>query len=166
MPPQKMSSADASISSTIAANPLPKPPMTAACDLSSLDLPVAPDVCPTTLLEVRMALGALGEDSGHVETLFISVDTEYDQPENLASYVSAFHPSITGLTGTEAQVAEAAKAFNVTYGRAASTDSKDTLDDIYHTAYVFLMDRDGSFVDVFGYGTGGERIARRVRELL
>ncbi len=125
-----------------------------------------PDVCPTTLLEVRSALGALGDKSTDVETLFISIDTAHDDPESLAEYVGAFHPSITGLTGTEAQVAAAAEAFNVTYGGTAASGGDGGLDDIYHTAYVFLMDRDGSFADVFGYGTRGARIADRVRELL
>jgi cytochrome oxidase Cu insertion factor (SCO1/SenC/PrrC family) len=37
-------------------------------------------------------------------------------------------------------------------------------EEIFHTTYLFLMDREGQFLDVFGYGTKGGRIAARVRE--
>ena len=33
-------------------------------------------------------------------------------------------------------------------------------------SYLFLMDREGVFLDVFGYGTRAERIAEKLREIL
>jgi cytochrome oxidase Cu insertion factor (SCO1/SenC/PrrC family) len=125
-----------------------------------------PDICPTTLLEVRSALNDLGEDAEQVQTLFVSIDRKNDTQEQLASYVAAFHPSIIGLTGSEEQVEAAAAAFNVTYGVQSAAESASGQEEIFHTTYLFLMDREGRFLDVFGYGTKGERIADRVGENL
>lgn len=125
-----------------------------------------PDVCPTTLLEVRAALQLLGDDAANVQALFVSVDHDHDSPQQLASYVTAFHPSLVGLTGTVEQIAAAAASFNVTYGVQAAADSASGREEIFHTAYLFLMNRDGEFIDVFGYGTRAERIAAALRSYL
>lgn len=123
-----------------------------------------PDVCPTTLFEVSRALKQLGDEAGHVQTLFISIDIKNDTPETLGAYVGVFHPSFVGLTGSEKQLAAAAAAFNVTYGFEPAGQSASGRDEMFHTSYLFLMDRDGRFVDVFGYGTKAEIITRAIRE--
>jgi protein SCO1/2 len=125
-----------------------------------------PDVCPTTLFEVRRALQLLGEDAEDVKPLFVSVDPENDTEEMLAAYVAAFHPSITGLTGSDEQIAAAAVSFNATYGINSASRTASGRDEVFHTAYLFLMDRDGDFIDVFGYGTKAEVIADAIRALL
>lgn len=125
-----------------------------------------PDICPTTLLEVRSALNELGDDADQVQTLFVSIDRKNDTQEQLASYVAAFHLSIIGLTGSEEQVEAAAAEFNVTYGVQSAAESASGQEEIFHTTYLFLMDREGRFLDVFGYGTKSERITGRIRENL
>ena len=125
-----------------------------------------PDVCPTTLLEVRDALRLLGEDARQVQALFVSVDHDVDSPRQLAMYVAAFHPSLVGLTGTTEQIDAAARSFNVTYGVQKAEDNVAGSDEIFHTAYLFLMDREGEFVDVFGYGARADRIAEVLRKYL
>ena len=125
-----------------------------------------PDICPTTLIEVRTALQDLGDEAGAVQPLFFSIDREHDSPERLADYVAAFHPSLVGLTGSAEQLERAARAFNVIYGKTPALESASGRDEIFHTTYLFLMDRDGRFIDVFGYGTKGKRIAETVREYL
>ena len=125
-----------------------------------------PDVCPTTLFEVRRTLQLLGDDAANVRPLFVSVDPANDTQQKLAAYVAAFHPSIIGLTGSDEQIAAAARSFNVTYGINSASRSASGRDEVFHTAYLFLMDRDGAFVDVFGYGTRAEGIAAAVRDVL
>lgn len=122
-----------------------------------------PDVCPTTLLEVRRALQLLGEAANDVQPLFISVDPANDTPERLAAYVAAFHPSMTGLTGSDEQIAAVAEAFNVTYGVTPATEATSGREEVFHTSYLFLMGRQGEFVDVFGYGTRAEIITETIR---
>jgi len=122
-----------------------------------------PDVCPTTLLEVRDALRLLGDDAVHVQPLFVSVDSDFDSSQKLAAYVAHFHTSLIGLTGTAEQIDAAAESFNVTYGVKASEESSSGREEIFHTSYLFLMDRDGEFLDVFGYGTKAERVVETLR---
>jgi protein SCO1/2 len=125
-----------------------------------------PDVCPTTLLEVAQAMRRLGEDAVNVQPIFISVDREHDTPEQLARYVAAFHPSLVGLTGSKQQLDAVAASFNVTYGVEPASSDPLAPGDVFHSAYLFLMDRQGGFLDVFGYGTKADVIAARLRDYL
>ncbi|HYT15329.1 MAG TPA: SCO family protein, partial [Burkholderiales bacterium] len=52
-----------------------------------------PDVCPTTLAELRAVKEQLGEDGKKLQVLFVTVDPERDTPKLLANYVPAFDPS-------------------------------------------------------------------------
>jgi len=58
-----------------------------------------PDVCPTELQSISLALDALGPAAAAVQPLFISIDPERDTPARLADFVSSFHPQFVGLTG-------------------------------------------------------------------
>lgn len=125
-----------------------------------------PDVCPTTLFEVSRVMRRLGDDAAKVQPIFISIDRENDTPERLASYVAAFHPSMIGLTGSRQQLDAVANSFNVTYGVERSSDGASAPDSIFHSSYLFLMDRQGGFLDVFGYGSKAEIIEAGLREYL
>ena len=117
-----------------------------------------PDVCPTTLFEVARVMRHLGDDASNVQPIFISVDVENDTPEILTSYVAAFHPAMVGLIGSRQQLDAVAASFNVTYGVEPGTES------VYHSSYLFLMDRQGGFLDLFGYGVKAVAIEARLRE--
>ena len=123
-----------------------------------------PDICPTTLFEVARAMRRLGDDASNVQPIFISVDREHDTPERLASYVAAFHPSMVGLTGTVQQLDAVADSFNVTYGVEPGSDGAAGPDSVFHSSYLFLMDRQGRFLDVFGYGSKADAIEAKLRE--
>ena len=63
-----------------------------------------PDICPTDLMQIGLAIDKLGAAGAQVQPLFISIDPERDTPSVLADYVSMFNPRIVGLTGPPAQV--------------------------------------------------------------
>lgn len=79
-----------------------------------------PDVCPTDLATISQALNLFEKQdparAARVQPLFVSVDPARDTPPVLKDYLSAFHPRLVGLTGSEAQVAAAEKKF-VVYAR-------------------------------------------------
>jgi protein SCO1/2 len=110
-----------------------------------------PDICPGTLFEVARTMKMLGDRSNDVQPIFISIDPDNDTVEIIADYVRAFHPSLVGLTGSDEQIASTAKAFNVTYGVTKSADGFAP-SEVYHSSYLFVMDRQGGFLDVIGYG--------------
>jgi protein SCO1/2 len=100
-----------------------------------------PDVCPTTLAELKVAKDQLGEDGKRLQVLFITLDPERDTPELLASYAPAFDPSFLGLYGDAAATARTAKEFKVFYQKApGKTPDGYTVD---HSAGSYVFDPQG-----------------------
>jgi protein SCO1/2 len=100
-----------------------------------------PDVCPTTLADLRLAREQLGEDGKRVQVLFITVDPERDTQQLLANYVPAFDPSFLGLYGDAAATARVAKEFKVFYQKApGKTPDSYTVD---HTSGSYVFDPQG-----------------------
>ena len=107
-----------------------------------------PDICPTTLAYIASVLDLLGPEAERVAPLFITVDPARDTVPVMAEYVSAFHPRLVGLTGTEAQVAEAAKSFRTWYERVEDETAPDG-HMMAHAGHIFLMRPDGGFDALF-----------------
>lgn len=129
-----------------------------------------PDVCPTTLSTVALVLDQLGDDAASIQPLFVSVDPARDTPAVLAEFVALFHPRLVGLTGTEDQVAAAARAYRAYYAKAplpgeeaVGADGDYAMD---HTAYLYLMDPDGLYAKVFSPTDTAETIAGQIRSRL
>ena len=126
-----------------------------------------PDVCPTGLTAMADALDALGEQAQHVQPLFISVDPARDTPEALASYVGHFHSALVGLTGTEAQVRGAARAYRVHRRKLYLPDSTGPDDyTVDHSSITYLMGPDGAFVTLFPHGTDPSFMAAAIAKHL
>lgn len=124
-----------------------------------------PDVCPTTMAELSQALQQLGpEDARRVQVLFVTVDPERDTPAQLRDYTALFDRRIRGLTGDTKAIAAAARAYRVTY---AKYDIQGPLDyRMDHSAFIYLMNRDGRFVARFPQGTAPETLADALRAQL
>jgi protein SCO1/2 len=124
-----------------------------------------PDVCPTELAKVAATLDLLGPEAERIVPLFITVDPERDTAEALARYTDLFHPAIIGLTGTEAEVAAAARAFRVYYNKVKTGPEPDayTMD---HSAFVYLMGPDGGFRQLFSPQATPEQMAAAIRSHL
>jgi protein SCO1/2 len=124
-----------------------------------------PDVCPTDLQAIGLALDKLGSDAASVQPLFITVDPERDTAEHLAQYVPMFHPRLIGLTGNSAAIRKAADAYKVYYAKVSLGKATDdyTVD---HTAFIYLMDRDGNYLGFFPPGTSADRMVEIIRPRL
>lgn len=123
-----------------------------------------PDVCPTTLQTISIALDLLGERAGEVQPLFVTVDPERDTPEVLARYVAVFDPRIVALTGSPEEIASVTKSYGVYSQRQVVAEGSDYL--VNHTSSIYLMGPDGGFLDSFVYQIGPEEIAKRVEAAL
>lgn len=100
-----------------------------------------PDVCPTTLVELKQVMQKLGPDADKVQVLFITLDPERDTAKILAQYVPAFDPRFLGLYGDPAATLKTAKDFKVFYEkRAGSAPDSYTID---HSAASFAFDPAG-----------------------
>lgn len=100
-----------------------------------------PDVCPTTLAELKQVMGKLGADADRVQVLFITLDPERDTPKVLAQYVPAFDPRFLGLYGDAETTAKTAREFKVFFEkREGAAPGSYTLD---HTAASYAFDPAG-----------------------
>jgi len=124
-----------------------------------------PDVYPTDLMAIGQALERLGPDADAVQPVFITLDPERDTAEHLAEYVPLFHPRLLGLTGSLDAIGTAADAYKVYFAKVTTGKNADdyTVD---HTAYIYLMDRDGKYLGFFPPGTSAERMVEIIRPRL
>jgi protein SCO1 len=120
-----------------------------------------PDVCPTDLLQISLAVDKLGAAGVDVQPIFISIDPERDTISVLAQYVGNFHPRLIGLTGTPAQIRAAADSYKAYYARYAPPDGGAYLID--HTGFIYLVGRSGEYLGFFPPGTPADRMVEIVR---
>ncbi len=123
-----------------------------------------PDVCPTALQAMTVALKTLGKDAEKVQPIFVTVDPARDTPAQLKEYVSNFYPGTVGLTGPEEEIRNAAKAYRIYYRKANDGGAAEYLMD--HSSIVFLMGRDGSYLTHFTHQTPPEKMAEVIRRHL
>ena len=126
-----------------------------------------PDVCPTALQVMSVALQTLGEKAKAVTPVFITVDPERDTVKHLSDYVKNFDARMVGLTGSAAQIKQAAKVYRVYYRKAEPAPGdppKDYLMD--HSSVVYLMDREGRYLTHFTHRSPSENIEAAIRENL
>lgn len=122
-----------------------------------------PDICPTTMLEIRDAMDLLGRRAEDVQVIMVSVDPDRDTPDRLDEYVTYFHEDFLGAVGTEEEIAEVAALYGIYY--AANTDEGDNYT-VDHTSSVMALDREGHMKIVFSPDTQAEAMAADLRELL
>ena len=123
-----------------------------------------PDVCPTTLAEMKLVKEKLGGDGDRLQVLFVTVDPERDTPELLAKYVPAFDASFLGLYGDAEATARTAKEFKVFYQKTAgSSPDNYTMD---HTAATFIFDPDGRLRLFARPDLGPDALASDIRLLI
>lgn len=121
------------------------------------------DICPTTLLDIGNVMETLGEMAAQVQPVFISLDPERDTPEVLTTYLTAFDPRITGLTGTLKQVRQAASAYKVFFEKVESEKGHYSID---HSGYIYLMGTKGEYLAHFAHGTPPESMAREILKMV
>jgi len=122
-----------------------------------------PDVCPTSLGLLSLALQQLSKDElEKIQPFFISVDPERDTVEKLRTYTEAFHPAIKGITGTPEQIAEIAKRYGVMYMKVDLPNSamKYAVD---HSSRYYLVDSKGKVKSFIEHGTEPDKIAAALR---
>lgn len=115
-----------------------------------------PDVCPLDTARNAQAVDMLADKGYEVTPVFISVDHQRDTQEALAEYVRFMHPDMIGLTGTEEQIRNAARAYRMYYA------VQETDDDFYlidHSTFSYLLLPGHGFVEVIRRDQSPEQVA-------
>lgn len=122
-----------------------------------------PEVCPTTLYDLTQDMTALGKDADRLQAVFITVDPARDTPELMKTYLSSFDPRIVGLSGTEEEIAAAARAYKIYYRKVPTEGQDYTMD---HSATLFLMDSKGEFYGTSNFQESEETRRAKLRQLI
>jgi len=116
-----------------------------------------PDVCPTTLADLTVAMRKLPEaDAAKVDTVMVTVDPDRDL-DVLAEYVQSFLPDgLAGGTADPARLQAIADAFGVTYSVTTNDDGEV---EVVHTGFVYVVDDTGRLVLTWPFGTTSDDMA-------
>lgn len=124
-----------------------------------------PDVCPTTLTDIRKAKDLLTpEESAKVDVAFGTVDPDRDTAEVMTAYLGSFveggHPL---RTADPAELQAAEDALGITSSVETSADGTV---EVAHSAKSFVVDDQGDVVVEWAFGSGPELMASDLRLLL
>ncbi|MCL1587987.1 MAG: SCO family protein [Actinomycetia bacterium] len=123
-----------------------------------------PDVCPTTLSDLRAALGDLGDDADRVKVAMATIDPVRDTDDVITGYLRSFiedgHPL---RTTDDAELQAAAGGFGVEYSVIEGVDGNV---EVAHSAFLFAVDESGVIRAVWPFGVEPQTITTELRELL
>lgn len=134
-------------------------------DLVYFGYTFCPDVCPTTMADVRKVLAALpAEEAERIQVAMVTVDPARDTPEVLTGYVQNFVDDGVALrTDDDATLRAAADAFGADY--EVRTNDEGEIE-VSHTGELYAVDQTGTVVMQWPFGTSYEAITRDIRSLL
>lgn len=123
-----------------------------------------PDVCPTTLTQLKVVMNKLGDKANDFQVLLVSVDPGRDTPAVMKAYTANFGPWLLGLTGSEAEL----DAFRKTYGVYASMESSDDLGtyNVMHSTAVFVFDQQGQSRLLYTDVSDSAAVAADIQQLI
>lgn len=123
-----------------------------------------PDVCPTTLFDIKKARRTLGADGEKVNVAFATVDPKRDTAEVMAGYLGSFAPDGHPLRTTDPEALKTVEdGFGVT---SQVVENADGSTDVAHTARSFVVDDQGQVVVEWSFGTGPDVMASDLQILL
>lgn len=123
-----------------------------------------PDVCPTTMAELKQALEKIGAKADQVQVLYVTVDPGRDTPQRVQEYVDHFNPDFIGLSGSEAELAKVWNNYGVFREIVDGTSAAGYL--VNHTARVTMIDQQGNLRVSFPFDTPVENIVHDLELLL
>jgi len=120
-----------------------------------------PDVCPVDLQRIGQGLRQFEKSDpargARIVPIFVTVDPARDTPATLKPYAAAFHPRLVALTGSEAEIAAAAKRYGIAYSKrpGAGADAY-TMD---HSRIAALYGPDGRPIAIVPQDEGAGAVA-------
>ena len=123
-----------------------------------------PDICPTTLSDLRRALRKVGGASARVEVAFVTVDPYRDTAEVLVPYLASFTQGAHALyPRTQQQLGQAESAFGAT---SMVSKKPDGSFEVSHTGLAYIVDPTGHVLVQWDFGTSADVMAHDLRVLL
>lgn len=122
-----------------------------------------PDICPTTLSDLRSALRRIGGQAQRVEVAFVTVDPDRDDDSVMTAYIHAFFPDGHGLrTDDPDLLAAVAAPLGVIFSVSTNPDGYV---EVVHSAWTYVIDDRGRLLLMWPFGTQPEDMARDLEHL-
>ncbi len=123
-----------------------------------------PDICPTTLADIRKALRELGDEADKVTLAMETIDIERDTDDVITAYVQSFVDDAHGLRALDDETLRAAAdAFGADYSVVINDEGKY---EVGHTAHTYAVNDEGLILVTWAFGTEAEIMAQDIRLLL
>jgi protein SCO1/2 len=123
-----------------------------------------PDICPTTLADLKKAFAQLGDDAERLTLAMETIDIERDTDDIITAYVQSFIPDAHGLRARDDETLRAAAD---TFGADYSVEITDEgVYEVMHTAHTYAVNDEGLILVTWAFGTEPETIAQDIRLLL
>ena len=124
-----------------------------------------PDICGSTLLELKELMGQLGSLSKDVQVIFVTVDPDRDTPDALRKYLSPFDERFIGLRPANPEALEKiTKEFGVYYKyKPITTGGSYSVD---HSTKGFVFDGKGEIRLYIKYDKNKAALIYALKELL
>ncbi|WP_235906813.1 SCO family protein [Pseudomonas saliphila] len=118
--------------------------LTGQWDLLFFGYTYCPDICPTTMAELREIENQLPEDqAASLQITMISVDPNRDTPERMQEYLEYFSEDFNGASGDPEQLATLARALSIAYIEPDTSEENYLVD---HSGQVVMINPEGQYV--------------------
>jgi len=123
-----------------------------------------PDVCPTTLADLKKVMKQLGDDAEKVTLAMETIDIERDTDDIITAYVQSFVPEAHGLRARDDETLRAAAD---TFGADYSVEvTEEGVYEVMHTAHTYAVNDEGLILVTWAFGTEAEIMTQDIRLLL
>lgn len=123
-----------------------------------------PDICPTSLAEIKTALRRLGDDAERVDVAMITVDPERDTAAILNAYAGSFVDRYHVLRPST--IAELETAQDAFLASSSITTTAEGRVEVGHSTSIYVVDTSGTVVVEWPFGLGVEAVQNDLRVLL
>jgi protein SCO1/2 len=122
-----------------------------------------PDVCPTTMSDLRTALRELGADADRIDVAMVTIDPDRDTAV-LADYVGSFVEGAHALaTDVEDDLRAVAGPFGVSY--VVEMNSAGEIE-VAHSPQLYVVDDSGRLALTWQFPTAADDLAGDLEQLL
>ncbi len=106
-----------------------------------------PAICPTELSKITTVMKNLGGAGKDIQPIYVTVDPERDTAAKMKSYVSLFHPTLVGLTGSPQEIKDTLKAYKIYAAKVQQEGLTEyTMD---HSTFTYFIAPDGRLLHIF-----------------
>lgn len=144
--------------------------------LIAIGYTTCPDICPTTLLDMREALAEMDKTTPkkakQIQPLFITIDPVSDKLKNITDYAAYFDPRIVGLrTDDFPTLDNVIEQLRGSYGylfkgKAVTPPDLPKGYTVMHSTFIYLYSPEGQLVDAYPYNMDGKTLANRIAQNL